>query len=82
MAGSGKELKGRLKEGVGKLTGNEKLEAKGRADKLEGRTKRRASALGNEVKGTTKQVAGKLTGDIDLEYEGKAQAKAGRAQSH
>ena len=82
MAGSGKELKGGLKEGLGKLTGNEKLKAKGRADKVEGRTQRRASALKDEVKGTAKEAAGKLTGDIDREFEGKAQAKAGRAKSH
>jgi uncharacterized protein YjbJ (UPF0337 family) len=81
MAGSGKELKGGLKEGVGKLIGNEKLEAKGHAEKVQGRTRRRAGGLAKEVKGTAKQGAGKLTGDIDLEFEGKAQAKAGRAQS-
>ena len=44
MAGSGKELKGSLKEGVGKLVGNEKLEAKGHAEKVQGRTRRRAGA--------------------------------------
>jgi len=81
MAGSGKELKGSVKEGVGKLVGNEKLEAKGRAEKAQGRTRRRAGALSKEVKGTAKQAAGKLTGDIDLEFEGKAEAKAGREQS-
>ena len=81
MAGSGKELKGSLKEGAGKLLGNEKLEAKGHAEKVQGRTRRRAGALPKEVKGTAKQAAGKLTGDIDLEFEGKAEAKAGREQS-
>jgi len=81
MAGTGKELKGSLKEGVGKLVGNEKLEAKGHAEKVQGRTRRRAGGLAKEVKGTAKQVAGKTTGDIDLEYEGKAEAKVGRAQS-
>ena len=81
MAGSGKEMKGSLKEGVGKLIGNEKLEAKGHAEKVQGRTRRRAGALPKEVKGTAKQAAGKLTGDIDLEFEGKAEAKAGREQS-
>ena len=81
MSGSADEVKGGLKEGVGKLLGNEKLEAKGSAQKTKGRTKRRAGALPKEVKGTAKEAAGKLTGDIDLEYEGKAQAKAGREQS-
>ena len=81
MAGSGKELKGSVKEGVGKLVGNEKLEAKGHAEKVKGRTRRRAGALPKEVKGTAKQAVGKATGDIDLEFEGKAEAKAGREQS-
>jgi len=81
MAGTGKELKGSLEEGVGKLIGNEKMEAKGHAEKVKGRTTRRAGALPKEVKGTAKQAAGKLTGNIDLEYEGKAEAKAGRVQS-
>jgi uncharacterized protein YjbJ (UPF0337 family) len=81
MAGSGKELKGSLKEGVGKLTGNEKLEAKGHAEKVQGRTKRRAGGLAKEVKGTAKQAAGKTTGNIDLEFAGKAAANAGREQS-
>ena len=81
MAGTAKEMKGSLKEGVGKLIGNEKLEAKGHAEKVQGRTRRRAGALPKEVKGTAKQVAGKATGNIDLEYEGKAEAEAGRLQS-
>jgi uncharacterized protein YjbJ (UPF0337 family) len=81
MAGTGKEMKGSVKEGVGKLVGNEKLEAKGRAEKVQGRTRRRAGALPKELKGTAKEAAGKLTGNVDLEFEGKAQAKAGREQS-
>jgi uncharacterized protein YjbJ (UPF0337 family) len=81
MAGTGKEWKGSLKEGAGKLVGNEKLEAKGRAEKVRGRTRRRAGALPKELKGTAKEAAGKLTGNVDLEFEGKAQAKAGREQS-
>jgi len=81
MAGTGKELKGSLKEGVGKLTGNEKLEAKGHAEKVKGRTIRRAGALPKEVKGTAKEAVGKMTGNIDLEFEGKAETKAGREQS-
>jgi uncharacterized protein YjbJ (UPF0337 family) len=81
MAGSGRELKGSVKEGLGKLTGNEKLKAKGRAEKVTGRTRRRAGGLADEVKGTMKQAAGKTTGNIDLEFEGKAQAAVGRVTS-
>ena len=34
------ELKGNVKEGFGKLTGNERLEAEGKVDKLRGRADR------------------------------------------
>jgi len=36
IEGAAKELKGTLKEAAGKLTGNERLEAEGRADKAAG----------------------------------------------
>ena len=79
MAGRGKELKGSVKEGAGKLLGNEKLEAKGRAEKTAGRTRRRAGGAAKEVVGTAKAGAGKLTRNKDLELEGKAQREAGLA---
>ena len=82
MAGSADEVKGGLKEGIGKLIGNEKLAAKGSAQKTKGRMKRRAGALSKEAKGTANQAIGKLTGNIDREFDGKAQAQDGRAQSH
>jgi uncharacterized protein YjbJ (UPF0337 family) len=79
MAGKGKELKGGLKEGAGKLLGNEELEAKGRAEKTAGRTRRRAGGAAKEVVGTAKAGAGKLTRNKDLELEGKAQRETGLA---
>ncbi len=36
IEGAAKELKGTLKEAAGKLTGNERLEAEGKADKAAG----------------------------------------------
>jgi uncharacterized protein YjbJ (UPF0337 family) len=79
MAGRGKELKGSLKEGTGKLLGNEKLEAKGRAEKTAGRTRRRVGGAAKEVVGTAKAGAGKLTRNKDLELEGRTERKAGLA---
>jgi uncharacterized protein YjbJ (UPF0337 family) len=79
MAGRGKEIKGGLKEGAGKLLGNEKLESKGGAEKTAGRTRRRAGGAAKEAVGTTKEAAGKLTRDKDLELKGKAQREAGLA---
>ncbi|NKC29744.1 CsbD family protein [Falsiroseomonas selenitidurans] len=37
IEGSGKQAKGAIKEGAGKLTGDESLKAEGRADKAEGK---------------------------------------------
>jgi len=38
IAGSAKQAKGALKEAVGKVTGDAKLRADGKADKVEGKT--------------------------------------------
>lgn len=43
IEGSATQVKGAIKEGVGKLTGDTKTEAEGKADKVAGKTK---SALG------------------------------------
>lgn len=40
--GHGKELKGNLKEGAGKMVGNPNLEAEGRADQAEGKVQKKA----------------------------------------
>ena len=37
IEGAAKQAGGSIKEGLGKLTGDEKLKAEGRADKLEGK---------------------------------------------
>jgi uncharacterized protein YjbJ (UPF0337 family) len=37
MEGSGKQFGGKLKEGAGDLTGDAKLKAEGRADRIEGK---------------------------------------------
>ena len=35
-AGTGKKITGKIKETVGKMTGNEKMEAEGKADQVKG----------------------------------------------
>ena len=37
IAGSAKEIKGTVKEAVGKVVGDTKLESEGKADKIEGK---------------------------------------------
>jgi uncharacterized protein YjbJ (UPF0337 family) len=38
IEGAGKDLKGKIKEGVGKMTGDTKTEAEGKVDQAEGKT--------------------------------------------
>jgi uncharacterized protein YjbJ (UPF0337 family) len=42
VEGHGKEIKGNIKEGTGKLVGNPNLEAEGRADQAEGKVQKKA----------------------------------------
>jgi len=37
IEGAGKNIKGKIKEGVGKVTGDTKIEAEGQADQAEGK---------------------------------------------
>jgi uncharacterized protein YjbJ (UPF0337 family) len=50
IAGAVKEIKGSLKETVGKATGDAKLEADGRADKVEGKVQNAVGGLKDTLK--------------------------------
>ena len=43
MKGKGEELKGNLKQGVGRMIDDEQMEAEGRADELKGRARQKAN---------------------------------------
>jgi uncharacterized protein YjbJ (UPF0337 family) len=81
MPGRMDELKGSAKESLGKLVGNERLEAEGGAQKTAGKVERESKGLGNQVAGNAKMAAGKVTGDERLHAEGQAQDVEGRLQS-
>ena len=55
VAGSAKQVKGTIKELVGKATGDTKLESKGKADKLEGKIQ---NAVGS-IKDTVREIVKK-----------------------
>jgi uncharacterized protein YjbJ (UPF0337 family) len=50
IAGAAKEIKGAVKETVGKATGDAKLTAKGKADKVEGKVQSAVGRLKDAVK--------------------------------
>jgi uncharacterized protein YjbJ (UPF0337 family) len=55
IAGSAKELKGAIKQGVGKVVGDSKLEAEGTADKAEGEVQNAVGGLKDTVRDALKE---------------------------
>ena len=54
MSGKAEEIKGRVKESAGVLTGNEKLKNAGRADKASGKIKQATEKVVNKVRDAVK----------------------------
>jgi uncharacterized protein YjbJ (UPF0337 family) len=75
------ELKGSMKEAAGKVTGNERLEGKGKGQKAGAKMARETKGAANQVAGKVKDAAGEVTDDPRLEAEGEAQNLKGRSQS-
>lgn len=48
--GAAKEIGGSIKEGIGKLTGNEKLQAEGLADRAEGVVQKKVGDVKSDLK--------------------------------
>ena len=51
VIGSAKEIKGTVKQTVGKAVGNAKLESEGNADKIEGKVQNAIGGLRDTLKG-------------------------------
>lgn len=51
IEGAGKQAEGKLKEGVGKLTGDQKLEAEGKAKHAEGKIQNAVGGVKDSLKG-------------------------------
>jgi uncharacterized protein YjbJ (UPF0337 family) len=54
VAGSAKEIKGTIKQAVGKAVGDVKLESEGKADKLEGKVQNAIGGIKDTVKDALK----------------------------
>ena len=54
VAGSAKEIKGGIKQAVGKVVGDAKLEAEGKAEKDEGKVQNAIGGLKDTVRDTLK----------------------------
>jgi uncharacterized protein YjbJ (UPF0337 family) len=51
IAGSAKEIKGTVKQAVGKAVGDAKLESEGNADKIEGKVQNAIGGIKDTLKG-------------------------------
>ena len=80
MSGSKNEMMGGVKQGLGKLTGDEGLEAEGAAQKNMGTAERKGSGALHEVKGNIKKGAGKLLDSPTLQAEGEAEKVRGKVE--
>lgn len=80
MTGRKDEFVGGIKKGLGKMTGDEALEAEGTAQKESGEAKRKMSGAATEVKGNLKKGAGELLGSPSLKAEGEAERISGRIE--
>jgi uncharacterized protein YjbJ (UPF0337 family) len=50
IEGAGKQVKGKVKEGVGKATGDTKLQGEGKADKAEGKVQNTVGGMKDKVR--------------------------------
>jgi len=74
------ELKGNVKAGVGKVTGDHELEAEGQAEHDAARASREVKGVGNQVKGSVEEGVGKVTGDEETRARGVADRLKGDTQ--
>jgi uncharacterized protein YjbJ (UPF0337 family) len=85
--GAVEELGGMVQEGIGKLVGNERMQAEGRAHKLAGQAKQEAAKAAARVKGKAEEMMGAMknrvgavVGNERMQVEGKAEELTGQAR--
>ena len=65
MAGNIEKSKGKVKEAVGSLTGNKKLESEGKIDRRAGEAKAKISRVKGKVEGAAEKAERKAVKAID-----------------
>lgn len=74
------ELKGEVKQGLGRPTGNPGLEAEGKLQTGTARAKRKTKGVLHEAGGAVQEGLGKLTGDLATQAKGAAEKLRGKAE--
>jgi uncharacterized protein YjbJ (UPF0337 family) len=85
--GTAQKVGGKLKKGLGRLLGNRRLEAKGRANELQGsarvsaaKSRERAKGSFEKATGAVKNRVGHVIGNERMIVEGKARELTGAAR--
>ena len=65
MAGKTEKSKGKVKEAVGSLTGNKKLESEGKIDRRAGEAKEKVGRVKSKVEGAAEKAERKATKAVD-----------------
>lgn len=85
--GVAEQLGGKIKQGVGKVLGNEQMTAEGRAKEFEGKAREEGAKAAErtrgkieEVVGAVKNRVGALTDNEQLELEGRAKELKGETR--
>jgi uncharacterized protein YjbJ (UPF0337 family) len=85
--GAAEKLGGKIKRSIGKLIGNEQMEAEGRAKELKGTAKVESAKAAERTKGQVQEVAGAAKNRIgavidneQMQVEGKAKELEGEAR--
>lgn len=74
------ELKGNLKEGAGKATGDQEMQSEGAAQHDTAKGAREIKGAANEAIGNVKEGLGKLVGDDQARGEGAGDKLKGNVQ--
>jgi len=77
--GAAEELGGKIKAGVGKLIGNEQMEAEGRAKELKGKGTQEVAKAGERVKGAAEEAVGAVKSRVGAVIDNEQMEAEGRA---
>jgi len=85
--GAVEELGGKIKGTVGKVIGNEQMEAEGKAKELKGQARQEVAKAGERATGAIEEVVGAVKNRVgavidngQMQAEGKAKELKGRAR--
>ncbi len=60
VGGKAESLKGKVKEGVGRITGNPDLEAEGKAEQVEGKVRQKVGKAGRAISDAADRIKDKM----------------------